>query len=284
MNCQRIQDHFIDYQAGTLPAHEAAAVREHLKTCLTCQREWADLQQTLLTLDKLPAPEPSPRLRANFYALLDEAQAEADAPSPFALARSRLDSFFAALLPSRPVLQFALTVVVLLAGVWLGTRLITTPVTPEPEIRYVTRTDPETQAELAALRAKVESMDQVVNTHLLTQPATNRLRSVIAALNANDPNDATLAELLNTLVFDPSVNVRLTALEALYAHVDRDPVRAGILNALPREPSPLVQVAMIDFVVASRDPAATRALDQLARNPAADTVVREAARRGLTLL
>ncbi len=281
MNCQRIQDHFIDYQAGTLPTHEAATVRDHLKTCLTCQREWADLQQTLLTLDKLPTPEPSPRLRANFYAMLDEAQAEADAPSPFALARSRLDSFFAALLPNRPALQFALTVAVLLAGVWLGARLLPTP---EPEVRTITQTDPATQKELAALRERVESMDKVVSTHLLTQPATNRLRSVIAALNEDDANDRTLADLLNTLAFDPSVNVRLTALEALYAHVDREPVRAGIINALPREPSPLVQVAMIDFMVASRDPTAAPALDRLARNPAADTVVREAARRGLSLL
>lgn len=281
MNCQRIQEHFIDYQSGTLPTHEAAAVRDHLKTCLTCQREWADLQQTLLTLDKLPEPEPSPRLRANFYAMLEDAQAEADAPSPFALARSRLDSFFAALLPSRPALQFALTIAVLLAGVWAGTRLLPTP---EPEVRTVYQSDPATQQELAALRERVESMDRVVNTHLLTQPATNRLRSVITALNGSEGDDHTLADLLNTLAFDPSVNVRLTALEALYAHVDRAPVRAGIISALPREPSPLVQVAMIDFVVASRDPGAAPALDQLARNPTADSVVREAARRGLALL
>ncbi|WP_221032902.1 zf-HC2 domain-containing protein [Actomonas aquatica] len=281
MNCQRIQDHFIDYQAGTLPTHEAAAVRDHLKTCLTCQREWADLQQTLLTLDKLPVAEPSPRLRANFYAMLDEAQAEADAPSPFALARSRIDSFFAALLPSRPALQFALTVAVLIGGVWLGARVMPAP---EPEVRVVTQPDPATQQELADLRQRVESMDRVVSTHLLTQPATQRLQSVIAALNENDANDRTLADLLNTLAFDPSVNLRLTALEALYAHVDRAPVRAGIINALPREPSPLVQVAMIDFVVASRDPDAAPALNRLAQNPSADAVVREAARRGLALL
>ena len=281
MNCQRIQDHFIDYQTGTLPTHEAAAVRAHLKTCLECQRQWADLQQTLLTLDKLPAPEPSPRLRANFYAMLDEAQAEADAPSPFALARSRVDAFFAALLPSRPALQFALTLAVLLAGVWLGARLIPAPA---PEVRVVTQTDPATQQELAALRERVESMDHIVTTRLLTQPATQRLQGVIAALNETGNDDRTLATLLNTLAFDPSVNVRLTALEALYAHVDREPVRAGIITALPREPSPLVQVAMIDFIVASRDAKATDALGNLAQNTAIDAVVREAARRGLAML
>lgn len=279
MNCQRIQDSFIDYQAGVLPEHESAPIRAHLNTCLGCQRQWADLQQTLLALDKLPTPEPSPRLRARFNAMLDEARTELDAPSPFALARSRIDSFFAQLLPSRPTVQFAFTLVLLLGGVLLGTRLF-----PQPDPVVVTQPDPATQRELADLRAQVESMNQLVSTHLLTQPATNRLRGVLAALNQDDTNDRTLAELLNTLAFDPSVNVRLTALEALYAHVDREPVRAGVMSALPRETSPLVQVAMIDFVVASRDAEAAPTLSRLSRNTTVDAVVREAARRGLAQL
>ncbi len=279
MNCQRIQDSFIDYQTGILPTHDSAQIREHLKTCLECQREWAGLQQTLIALDKLPEPEPSPRLRANFHAWLEEAQTEIDAPSPFALARSRIDSFFAALLPSRPALQFALTLAVLVGGVAVGTRLL-----PKSEPSVIVQTDPATQQELADLRAQVESMNRVVSTHLLTQPASNRLQGVIAALNDGESDDRTLARLLNTLAFDPSVNLRLTALEALYAHVDLAPVRTGVLNALPRETSPLVQVAMIDFVIASRDEGAAATLDQLTRNPTTDDVVREAARRGLVRL
>lgn len=279
MNCQRIQDSFIDYQSGTLPTHEANAVSTHLKTCLDCQREWAGLQQTLLTLDKLPTPEPSPRLQANFQIWLDEAQADLNAPNPFALARSRIDSFFAALLPSRPALQFALTVAVLIAGVALGTRLL-----PEAQPTIITQPDPATQQELADLRSQVESMNRVVSTHLLTQPASARLQGVIAAFDETEVNDRTLARLLNTLAFDPSVNVRLTALEALYTHVDLAPIRAGVMNALPRESSPLVQVAMIDFVVASRDSGAAATLDQLTRTSGIDPVVREAAYRGLAQL
>lgn len=279
MDRQRIQDKFIDYHAGTLPAHEAAKIRELLKNSLEAQREYADLQKTLTALDKLPEPEPSPRLRANFNLWLEEAQAELDAPSPFALARSRIDSFFAALLPSRPALQFALTVVVLIVGVVAGTRLL-----PTAEPQVIVRADPATQQELADLREQVESMNRVVSTQLLAQPASNRLQGVIAALNEGESDDRTLARLLNTLAFDPSVNVRLTALEALYAHVDLAPVRAGVLNALPRESSPLVQVAMIDFVVASRDGGAEAALNALTRNPATTDVVREAARRGLVRL
>ena len=278
MNCQRIQEAFLEYQEGTLPEPASAAVRQHLKSCLDCQRQWSELQHTLLALDRLPQPQPSERLRLNVLAMIEDAQREIDEPSPFALARSRIDAFFAALLPHRPAFQFALTVAVLALGVWAGARLLR----PAPEV--VTATDPAVQQELAALRAKVESMDQLVNTNLRQQSATSRLQGVLAALDSGSTDDRTLAHLLNTLAFDPSINVRLGALEALYAHADRDPVRAAVLSALPRELSPLVQVAMIDFVVATRDQDAAAALDALVRNPQVDAVVREAATRGLAQL
>ena len=278
MNCQRIQESFLDYQSGALSDQEAAAVRTHLSSCLECQRSWADLQQTLLTLERLPVPAPSVRLRTNVYSMIEEAQREIDAPSPFALARSRLDAFFASLLPSRPVLQFGLTLIFLLAGLFAGSRLLQ----PAPVI--ITQSDPATQKELAELRRKVDSVDQLVTTSLRQQSATTRLQTVLAALDAHSADDRTLADLLNTLAFDPSINVRLGALEALYTHADRDPVRTAVLAALPRELSPLVQVAMIDFVVAARDPDAAPALTALAGNPQVDAVVREAAQRGLAQL
>jgi hypothetical protein len=278
MNCQRIQETFLDYQSGALPDHEATVIRAHLTSCLECQRVWAGLQQTLLTLDRLPDPNPSPRLRTAVYAMIDEAQREIDSPSPFALARSRIDAFFGSLLPSRPVLQFALTLAFLIAGIFAGAHFL------RPTPMVVTQTDPATQRELAALRAKVDTMDQLVTSSLRQQSATARLQTVLAALDPQATDDRTLADLLNTLAFDPSINVRLGALEALYAHAERDPVRAAINAALPRERSPLVQVAMIDFVVAARDAEAARTLTALAEDPKVDGVVREAAHRGLAQL
>lgn len=282
MKCERLADSFLDYHAGELPAAEATALREHLKTCLTCQRTWADFQQTLLTLDALPAPAPSERLRENVHRMIEDARLELDAPSPFALARSRLDSFFASLLPSRPALQFAFTIALMAVGVLAGARLLPTAA-PAPQV--VTQTDPATQQELAALRAKVEAMDRVVSSALESGSANTRLRGVLATLDpTTNADDRALAELLNTLAFDPSVNVRLAALEALYPHATRDAVRTAIVASLAREPSPLVQVAMIDFVVAARDVAAAPALERLVRDANIEKSVRLAAERGLAQL
>ena len=279
MNCQSVQETFIDYQAGTLGAAESAAVREHLKTCLTCQREWAGWQETLLQLDRLPPEEPSARLRTNFYAMLDTHLRQAREPSSFALMRSRLDQFFENLVPTRPALQFAWSTVLLVAGVIVGARYLQ-PAAPAPAA-----TDRATQNQLVALQQKVDSMSQLVAYSLAQQqPANTRLQQIAATLARGDADARTLAGLVSTLAFDPSTNMRLSALEALYAHADRPSVRQGVLASLPRESSPLVQLAMIDFLTSVRDRDAAPAFEALTRDAAIDAAVRDAAQRALVQL
>ena len=279
MNCQRVQETFIDYEAGTLAAAESTAVREHLKTCLTCQREWAGWQETLLQLDRLPPEEPSERLRTNFYAMLDTHLQQAREPGPFALMRNRLDRFFENLVPARPTLQFACSTMLLVAGVIVGARYLQ-PAAPAP-----TATDAATQSQLAAIQQKVDSMSQLVAFSLAQQqPANTRLQQIAATLARGDADAKTLAGLVSALAFDPSTNVRLSALEALYAHADRPLVRQGVLASLPRESSPLVQLAMIDFLTSVRDRDAAPAFEALTRDAAIDIAVRDAAQRALVQL
>jgi hypothetical protein len=278
MNCQRVQEVFLDYQAGTLSTTDAAAVREHLQTCLDCQRAWAGQQETWTMLERLPAEEPSPRLRTNFYAMLDTHLRAAQAPGPFVLMRDRLDRFFAHLVPARPALQFAFSVALLAVGLVVGTRYLPSAApTPQP--------DPATQRQLAELQRKVDSMGQLVAYSLAQQqPANTRLQQVAATVQRGTTDAQTLADLVGTLAFDPSTNVRLSALEALYAHADQPVVRQGVLTSLPRENSPLVQLAMIDFLTAVRDRDAAPAFEALTRDAAIDKAVRDAAQRALAQL
>lgn len=274
MNCQRIQESFIDYQSGALPAPESAEVREHLKSCLNCQRDWAGLQATLLQLDRLPLEEPSPRLRANFYTMLEEHRRAADDPGPFALMRTRIDRFFEAFVPARPAMQFAFSLALLVAGLIYGSRYLPQSVSPA--------IDPATAQKLADLQARVDSMDQRVNDTLAFQRSTSeRLKGVLATVAVKDPDQHVLNDLIAALALDPSTNVRLSALEALYPHGERSEVRAGVLASLPRETSPIVQVSMIDFLAAQGYPQAAPTLQTLARNESLDQAVRDAAKRAL---
>lgn len=277
MNCTRVQDSFIDYQDGSLPADESAQLRAHLANCPTCQREWAALQEMTRKLDALPAVEPGPRLRENFYAMLETHQREADAPSPFALARGRLDRFFAALLPAQPALQFAFALALLLGGLFAGQHYLAKPVVVLP--------DESAKAELAALKAQVNSMGQLVTWSLLQQQSTgDRLQAVLAKMDLKSPDRKVLTDLVGALAFDPSINVRLSAVEALAQHADDTLVRAGVLSVLTRERAPLVQVAMIELLAGARDPAAQPVFEKLSRDEAADKNVRDAARRALAVL
>ncbi len=279
MNCQRVQDSFLDYQDGTLPADAAAQLRAHLTSCPACQREWSALQEITRKLDTLGgAPEPSPRLREQFYAMLETHQREADAPSPFVLARGRIDRFFAALLPAAPTLQFALSLALLLGGLFAGQRFLAKPPVAAP-------VDNSAKVELAALKAQMDSMGQLVTYSLLQQQSTSdRMKTVLATMDLKTPDRKVLTDLVGSLAFDPSINVRLSAVEALSQHADDSLVRAGVLSALPRENAPLVQVAMIELLAGAREQAAQPVFEKLSRDENLDRNVRDAARRALAVL
>ncbi len=291
MNCQRVQDNFIDYQDGTLPPDESVALRAHLASCPTCQREWSALQEMTRKLDALPtSEEPSPRLREQFYAMLETHQRDADSVSPFALARSRLDRFFAALIPSAPSLQFAGALAVLALGLFAGARFLRTP-SPEtvPTATTTSEADAERLAklekELADQKAQMNDMGSLVAATLLQQKSTSeRLQGVLATMDLKSPDRRVLTDLVGALALDPSVNVRLSAVEALAAHADQEVVRQGLLANLPRESSPLVQVAMIDLLTSVRETGAVPVFEQLSRDESADKNVRDSARRGLAVL
>ncbi|MBC7367967.1 MAG: zf-HC2 domain-containing protein [Undibacterium sp.] len=294
MTCARIREHLPSLLDDRLATAAAREIRAHLAGCPDCEREFTTLSQTLIALDAMPAPTPSPRLRARVYAAIAAEQhalrnpvTSAEPAAPVArkpATRSGRSLWFWLV---QPLAAAALLVL----GFTLGNRSIpaTAPVTLPSATPTTTpaAADAATQRELADLRKKVDSMSQLVGYSLLQQQSRSsneRLRGVLTSAAVEKPDDKTINDLIGALALDPSANVRLNALEALYPHADQEVVRAGVLTSLPREQSPLVQISMIDFLVASRDREATPALQKLSANPQADLNVREAAKRALTQL
>jgi flagellar motility protein MotE (MotC chaperone) len=276
MNCQSARELFPELLDHRTDASAHAEVRAHLAHCPDCQREFAALRQTLATLDTL-SPQPSPRLRQNFYALLEEEKHSAasvrEANAHEARARRRW------LL--RWVWSPAVACAVLLFGFRLGARYgrVEAPA-PVPA-------DDATRRELAELRKQVNKMSQLVGYSLLQQqqgPVNERLRDVLRAASTENPNEKVLDDLISALAFDPNINVRLRALEALQAHASNVVVRSGVLAALPREQNPLVQLELIDFVATAHDRDAAPVLEKMSQNEAIDESVRAAAQRALAQL
>lgn len=277
MTCSQAQDRFAELLDGRLAEADLASVRAHLAACPECQREYASLAQTLAALDQLPAARPSPRLRANFYASLEEEKNSAASIRAAVTHRQRAERISL----WRWILSPAVAIAIALGAFHFGTRYAT----PAPVSAPIASSDAETKRELAEMRKKLESIDQLVGISLLQQRSTSeRLQTVLASLDQTNPDPKILSNLIGSLALDPSVNVRLSALDALYPHADQQLVRDGVLASFPREQNPLVKVAMIDFLVAARDRNAAPELEKLARDETIDIAVRNAAKRGLAQL
>ena len=263
MNCQPTRDAFPELLDPRTAATAHADARAHLAACTDCQREFDALRQTATALDAMPIPQPSPRLRQDFYAMLaEEKHSAAAAPAPRRNAAH--PSVWRLLLA--PLAGCALLAVGFLAG--------------RQAAPLQVATDTATRTELKKLQEQVNKMGRLVGYSLLQQqqgPANERLLGVLASAQTAQPSDKVLDDLISALAFDPNANIRLRALEALTPHSDRALVRAGILAALPREQNPLVQLELIDFVASAGDRAAAPVLEQISQNERADRSVRDAA-------
>lgn len=280
MNCQRARDVFPELLDRRTAATAHLEARAHLASCPECQREFAALSQTLTALDTLPAPAPSPRLRQEFYALLEEEKHSAASARAVAEREHRVRRVSLLRWVLGPLAACAFVAV----GFVAGTRYQAPAVAPAPVSSVA---DASALRKIDELEHKINTMGQLVGYSLLQQqqrPTNDRLRGVLTSANTanEDPNEKVINELISALALDPSVNVRLRALDGLYPHADQEVVRAGVLASLPREPSPIVQVSMIDFLAASQDTAARPAVEKIAVSMTVDASVRDAAKRALT--
>ena len=275
MNCHNARVTFPELLDRRTPATAQLEARAHLAGCPDCQREFAELSRTLSALDAMPPPNPSPRLRQNFYAMLEEEKHSA------ASVRAATERQYRARRASlwRWVLSPLAGVALVALGFFAGQR------SSAPVVANTKSENSKLSEEVQELKAQVTAMNKFVATEVLKnqkQPGNERLRGVFASATQESPDDRAINELLSALAFDSSANVRLRALEGLSAHADKEVVRAGVLASLTREENPLVQVSMIDFLAAARDTEAKPALERLSLNETADKNVRDAARRALT--
>jgi hypothetical protein len=268
MNCQSCRERMPELADARLDDRAAAEVRSHIEGCPECQAEYAALRQTLAALDTLPTPAPSQRLRASVMGHIETEKLTLRNQADWA-ASIRTAARTAA--PRRePWVRYLAQAVGLAALVVFG---------------FVLGERTATQRQLADLRARVDTMGQLVEQSVLQKRTTgDRLETVLTAATERRPDERVIDGLINSMAFDPSVNVRLNALTALYAHADQEVVRAGVLACLPRETNPLVQVSMIDFLVAARAREASPELAKLTTDDKANADVRDSARRAIDLL
>jgi HEAT repeats len=267
MNCQTCREHMIELADAKLDAETAAAARGHIDACESCRSEFETFSLTLASLDAIPSNPPTHRMRAQ---VMGPIEAEKLTQRNQAAWASSIRSAAASRRRRVPWVQFVLQAAGLCTLVALG---------------FILGERTATQRQIADLRARVDTVGQLVEQSVLQKRTTgDRLETVLTAATTSKPDERVIDGLINSMAFDPSVNVRLNALSALYAHADQEVVRAGVLACLPRETNPLVQVSMIDFLVATKAREASPELRRLASDEKANADVRDSARRAIDLL
>jgi hypothetical protein len=267
MQCEDVATKLADYLAGTLPDEARDRMREHLGACADCRSEVEAMDDTWHMLGSLPPERPdSAAMRARLDAALVGYQHGLGDRT-----RRSVWELLSSWWQPRLALQMASAAALVLIGVLAGRAL--SPSAPAPD------------AQIAALRAELGDMRQMVTLSLLQQQsASERLKGVTFTNQLDDPGTEVVTALLDTLRHDTNDNVRLASIDALKRFAERDTVRRAAIDALPLQTSPLVQIALIDFVLETSGPESAAILRRLSEDSMLEDAVRMRAAWGLEQL
>ena len=232
---------------------------EHLATCASCRNEVSRIGTLWQSLDLLPLEEPSGKVRDRFYEMLGAYRQGMASAEP-----RRAFHWW----------QMAAAAALIAVGIAFG---------------YVVRGNGPlfggAPAEVSQLREEVASMRQLVALSLMQQQsASERLRGVSWAYQAEPSDGQVLGALVSAINHDTNVNVRLAAVDALRRFAASPETRRAVVDALPAQTTPLVQVALIDLLVDFKERNAAGVLQKMAANRDVNDGVRQQAQWALEKL
>jgi len=258
VTCEKAKEQFADYLVGDIEEAAEAEIRGHIASCASCREELESLSAIWAKLGVLPQEQPSSRLRAAFYAMLENSKRR---PA------NRLAEFWKEFWSFRkPAYGFSFGLALLVIGVGTGIFLV----------------GGTGSGKVTVLREELQDMRRTVALSMLDRPsASERLEGINWSAGLDNPGEKTLEALVSKLNNDPNVNVRLAAVDALYLFRGNPGVKESLIQSLTKQESPLVQVALIDLLTEIRERRAADALKQLIENSKLAPEVKEHAELGL---
>src|SRR4030043_378540 len=247
MKCEDIQEFFIEYIDGGLNDKDVPLVEEHLASCENCRTEWAGMKSIWSKLDDMEMEEPSDNLKGPWYETISKS----------------LESWW----PKRPLVQFAMTVAVLIIGLATGLAI---------------NQRAESKKDISQLKTDMNQIRQVVMSSLLNRSsAADRINGLTMSGRLKGADDEFFSVLLLILNSDSNVNVRLAAVNALANFADNEYVRHELVKSLSFQSSPLVQISLIDLLASIKETESSSSLIRIINDPDINTHVKERARKAL---
>lgn len=238
MDYKEFKEVVIDYLSENL----ATDISQEFEDFLTANPQYQEEFEAtkLLWSEEEEVPVPTASMDARFYAMLNAQETKKQSLSVF----KRIEQLLLGSFPK----QLAYTVVILIAGFFLGNTLVTN----------------KTEGTIAKAKEETEAVRSQLVLTLLDQPSANkRLQAVNEVGKLNKVTETIIKALFSTLNNDDNVNVRLSAIEALKNYTDYPLVREGLVASIIHQKSPLVQMELADLMVVLQEKKAVKPLKEL---------------------
>jgi hypothetical protein len=204
-----------------------------------------ELSELYHNLERIPVPEPHPRLKEGFYEMLEEEKARQQCKEKTIDSPPWMNHLF----ERKKLVRLAFAIGLFLLG-WLA--------------GYKFSPDKEYPAQVNTLLNEVHSTQKMLMLTLLEQPSvTDRLKAISISSKLPATDNKVTDALLNTLNNDPDVNVRLVALDALAQFAHNPKVRIGLIQSISSQNSPIVQVALANTMVLLQEKRSVKELKKL---------------------
>ena len=257
MEKSEIEALIVEYLRGEMTPREKSDFKKILRQNGYELSDLAELEELYHQMDVFQVPEPSQKMDADFYALLNKYKQDLhkkkrQIKSPF--------SIFESILSQRILPQLAYSIILLIIGWAVGSWI-----TPG------SRKD----AQLTQMSAEIREMREMMVLTLIDQSSvTQRIKAVNLTNSLDDVDERVIQALLKTLNNDPNENVRLVTVEALYEFADNAIVREGLIQSISKQESALVQLALADVMVALHEKRSIEQFNELLKRRDLNDAVR----------
>ncbi|MES2796286.1 MAG: HEAT repeat domain-containing protein [Bacteroidota bacterium] len=198
-------------------------------------------------LDILKTVEPSPKIQANFDAMLTEFKQQNRQKVTLKIGNWQ---------------RWAVAASILVVGVLGG--------------MFFQKSVQNPKTDVAALSEEVHELKEMMMLTMLENPtATERMKAVSYTQELPKVNDKVLEALFTTLNTDENENVRLVTLDALVELGANPIVREGLVASLLKQESPLMQVAMADALVQLQEKKSVKSFKKLLENKQLNSGVKQ---------
>ncbi|WP_299136221.1 HEAT repeat domain-containing protein [uncultured Tenacibaculum sp.] len=240
MDYKEYKNTIIDYLSENLSEVKKHEFESFLKVNPQ-HREEFDQMKSFWSIEE-STPEPSTAMDVKFYTMLNAEEQKKESVSLL----KRIETF----LLGSVTKQLAYTVVILVAGFFIGKQMTSSSGVSEDSIKYAQKETENVRSQLVLA--------------LLEQPSANkRLQAVNEANKLNEVTETIIKALFSTLNNDTNVNVRLSAVEALGNYTDIPIVREGLIASISLQKAPLVQIALADLMVILQEKKAVKSFKKL---------------------